>query len=110
MVTFDPTRATAVGSISGKDFKELGEGDEFTCHQFHVEDWGAQNFDGHALVNLHNNTGRAVPFTWLILESQLTVELIANEKMLVNIRTVQGKDAIRVHFNSGVKIVNRFGD
>ena len=43
---------------------------------------------------MHNNTGHAVPLMWLLLDSQSTVELIANEKMLVNIRTVRGKDAI----------------
>ena len=30
--------------------------------------------------------------------------------MLVNIRKVQGEDAIRVHCNSGVKIMDRVGD
>ena len=43
---------------------------------------------------MHNNTGRAVPLTWLLLDSQSMVDLIANAEMLVNIRTVRGKDAI----------------
>ena len=30
--------------------------------------------------------------------------------MVVNIRTVRGKDAIRVHFNSGVNIVDSVDD
>ena len=59
---------------------------------------------------MHNDTGRAVPLTWLLLDSQSTVDLIANEKILVNISTVQSKDAICVHCNSGAKIVNRVGD
>ena len=59
---------------------------------------------------MHNTTSHAVPLTWLILDSQSTVELIANAKMLVNIRKVRGEDAIRVHCNSGVKIVDRVGD
>ena len=59
---------------------------------------------------MHNTTGLAVPLTWLLLNSQLTVDLIANEEMLVNIRTVRGKDTIRVHCNSRVKIVDRVGD
>ena len=33
-----------------------------------------------------------------------------NAKMLVNIRTVRGKDAIQVNCNSGIKMVNRVGD
>ena len=38
------------------------------------------------------------------------VELIATPKMPLNIREVRGEDAIRVHCNSGVKIVDRVGD
>ena len=59
---------------------------------------------------MHNATGSAVPLTWLLLDSQSTVYLIANENMLVNIRKVRGEDAIRVHYNSGVKLVDRVGD
>ena len=59
---------------------------------------------------MHNAPGRAVPLTWILLESQLTVDLIANPKILINIRKVQGKDAIRVHCNSRVKILDRVGD
>ena len=59
---------------------------------------------------MHNATGIAVPLTWLLLDSQSTVYLIANENMLVNIRKVRGEDAIRVHYNSGVKLVDRVGD
>ena len=59
---------------------------------------------------MHNATGRAVPLAWLLLDSQLTVDLIANSKMLLNIRKVRSEDAIRVHCNSGVKVVDRVGD
>ena len=76
------------------------------CHQFHVKDWGAQDFEYHRPENLHNSTSCAVPLRWILLNSQLTVDLIANDKMLANIRIVQVKYAIRVHYNSGVKVVN----
>ena len=59
---------------------------------------------------MHNATGRAVPLSWLLLDSQLTVDLIANANMLVNISKVRVKDAIRVHFNSRVNIVYRVSD
>ena len=59
---------------------------------------------------MHNATGRAVPLTWLFPDSQSTVDLIADPKMLVNIRKVQGKDAIRVHCNIWFKIVDSVGD
>ena len=59
---------------------------------------------------MHNATGRAVPLTWLLLDSQSVVDLIANPRMLLNIRKVRSEDAIRVHCNSGVKVVDRVGD
>ena len=59
---------------------------------------------------MHNATRRAVTLIRLLLNSQLTVDLIANPKMLLNIRKVRGKEAIRVHCNSGFKIANRFDD
>ena len=59
---------------------------------------------------MYNATGRAVPLTGLLLESQFTVDLIANPKMLLNTSKVQGEDAIRVHCNSGANIVGRVGD
>ena len=90
---------------SGIYFSELGEDDTFTWHQFHVKGWGARDFEGHAPMAMHNDTGRAVTLTWLLLDSQLTVDLIANPKMLLNIRKVRGEDSIRVHCNSGVKTV-----
>ena len=40
----------------------------------------------------------------------MKVDLISNSKMLVNIRKVGGEDAIRIHCNSGVKIVDRVSD
>ena len=101
---------STVASTLGVDFSELGEGDEFTWHQFHAKDWGEQDFEGHGPVVLRNNTGCAVPLTWLLLDSQSSVDLIANNKMLVNTRTVRDEDAIRVHCNSEVKIFNLTDD
>ena len=75
----------------GVYFSELGECNKFTWHQFHVDGWGERKFEGHAPGTIHNNTGRAVPLTWLLLDIQPTVGLIPNENMLVNIRTVQEK-------------------
>ena len=94
---------------SGTDFSELGEDNNFTWHPFHVEGWGERYFEGHAPVAMHNATGRAVPLTWLLLNIQSTVELIANPIMLLNTRKVQIEEAIRVHCNSRVKVVDRVG-
>ena len=59
---------------------------------------------------MHNTTGRAVPLTCLLLDSQSAVDLIANPRILLSIRKVQSEDAIRVHSNSGVKVIDRVGD
>ena len=59
---------------------------------------------------MHNTTSCTVPLTWFLLDSQSTVDLIANSKMLANIRKVRGEDTIRVHYNSGVNILDRVGD
>ena len=59
---------------------------------------------------MNNNTGWAVHLTWLLLDSQSTVDLIANPRMLLNIRRVRSKDAIHIHCNSGVKVMDRVGD
>ena len=95
---------------SGTDFSEFREDDKFTWHKFHIKGWGAQDFEGHAPMAIHNATGRAVPLTWLLLNIQYTVYLIANPKMLLNTRKVQSEDAIRLQCNSRVKIVARVGD
>ena len=55
---------------------------------------------------MHNSTRQVVPLTWLLLSSQLTVDLIANPIILMNIRKVRSKDAICVHYNSGVTVVD----
>ena len=101
---------SSVDVLSGIYFSEIVEDNKFTCHQFHVEGWGAQECEVHVPVAMHNATGHAVPLTWILLDSQSTVDLIANPKVLVTIRKLWDKDAISVHCNSTVKIVDRVGD
>ena len=95
---------------SWTDFSELGEYNEFMWHPFHVEGWGARDFEGNAPLVMNNDTGLAVPLSRLLLDSQSTVDLIANPRMLMNIRKVRIKDDIRMHCNSGVEFVNRDKD
>ena len=102
---------TSWGDIpSGTDFSELGEDDDFTWHQLHIDGCRSRDFERDAPVAMHNATGQAVPLTWLLLNSQSTVDLIANSIMLLKISKVRSEYAIRVHFNSGVKVVDRVGD
>ena len=80
-----------VDHTSGRDFSELGKFDKLTWNQFHIENWGARDFEGHALLTMHNKTGREVPLTWILLNRKSTVDLILNAKMSVKIRKVGGK-------------------
>ena len=93
----------------GTDFSELGEDNEFTWHQSHAKGWGARDFEGYTMVVMFDDTGRSVPLTWIILDSQSMVDLIVNSRMLLSIRRVQSEDAIRVHCNRGIKVVDRIG-
>ena len=52
---------SSVDVLSETDFSEIGEDDDFTWHQFQVKGWGAQDFEGHALVAMHNATGGQCP-------------------------------------------------
>ena len=68
------------------EYSEMGEDKTFIWHQFHVKGLGSREFEVHAPVATHNASGRAVPLTWILLDSQSTVDLIANPKVMANIR------------------------
>ena len=105
------------------DFRDIGKGDEFSWYQFHTTSqnitnkectegavWEARDFEGHVPVALHSSTGCTVPLTWILLDSQSTLDLINNKIILVKIWTVQDKGTIRVHCNRRVKLFNQAGD
>ena len=94
----------------GTEYSELVEEDKFTWNQFHVKGLGARDFEGHTTVVMHNDTGQAVALRWLLLDSQSTVELITNSRMLLNTRRMRIEDAIRIHCNIGVEVVDGIGD
>ena len=62
------------------DFSDLGEEEKFTWHKFHFEEWGERYFEGNTPLAMHNATRRAVTLTWNLIDSQLTVDLIADTK------------------------------
>ena len=61
-------------------------------------------------MDMHNTTRHAVPLTLLLLDRQSKADLVANAKILVNLRKGRGKDVIRVHCNRRVKILDRVSD
>ena len=59
---------------------------------------------------MHNNAGQTVPLTWLLFDRQSMVDLITNPRMLMKIRRVRSEYAIRIHCNSGIKVVDRISE
>ena len=72
-------------SSLGEDSSDLDKGDELLWHQLHTKAWRARDFEGNVPVALCNITGREVPLTWILLDSQLIIDIIDNPRMLVNI-------------------------
>ena len=54
---------SSVDVLSGIDFSELGEDNEFTWHKFIVKGWVAQDFEEHAKVAVHNATRQIMTLT-----------------------------------------------
>ena len=75
---------SSVYHISGIYFSDMVEDYKFTWHQFHVECWGERDIEEHTPVSMHNTTGYAVPLTWILLNSQSTVDLITNKKIVAH--------------------------
>ena len=103
---FTPTPSSNLG----KKIIKIGDGDEFSWYQSHIEAWEDRELEEHLPVPMHNNTGWAVPTMCILLDSQSKMDLIAIPKMLVNIQKVQYKKAIWVQCKSGNKVFNQVGE
>ena len=59
-------------------------------------------------VTCNMNNKARIPDSWILLDSQSTVDVFKNNKLLKNIR--DAKKALSLHCNAGISTVNKVGD
>ena len=75
--------------------------------QFDDEDFEGVVFaQGDVVCNVQEKAG--IPKTWILLDSQSTVDVFCNPRLLNNIR--EGKRQLVLHCNAGTTIVSKKGD
>jgi len=73
---------------------------------FSDEDYGGFAFIQDVTCNMNNKAG--IPDSWILLDSQSTVDVFKNKKLLKNIH--DAKKALSLHCNAGIATVNKIGD
>jgi len=70
-----------------------------------------EDYEGFAFVQdviCNMNDKARTPDNWILLDSQSTVDMFKNKKLLKNIR--DAKMALSLHCNAGIAMVNKIGD
>jgi len=70
-----------------------------------------EEYEGFAFIkdvtcNMNDKAG--IPDNWILLDSQSTVDMFKNKKLLKNIN--DAKKALSLHCNAGIAMVNKIGD
>jgi len=73
---------------------------------FSDEDYEGFTFVQDITCNMNDKAG--IPDSWIFLDSQSTVEVFKNKKLLANICDV--KKSMSLHCNAGIAMVNKIGD
>ena len=73
---------------------------------FSDEDYEGFVFVQDITCNMYDKA--RIPDRWILLDSQSTVDMFKNKKLLRNIH--DAKKALSLHYNSGIAMVNKIGD
>ena len=73
---------------------------------FSDEDNEGFTFVQDVACNMNDKAG--IPDSWILLDSQSTVDMFKNKKLLINIR--DAKKALSLHCNAGIATLNKIGD
>jgi len=86
--------------------KESDDGSYEVYDMFSDDDYEGFAFIQDLTCNINDKAG--IPDSWILLDSQSTVDVFMNKKLLKNIH--DAKQPLSLHCNTGIATVNKVGD